>query len=193
MSRLSGTSGLGSTAWRSVEAGGLATADGPRSAIGRRHGRLKRRACAALAACVIVHGAAACDDTPAGGSLARQVLDAVNQLRSSRGLSRLDDDAALQAIACSHSRALAASGSLSHEGFDARFDHSGRERCVENLAAGYRDAASLLRAWQASPPHAHNLAVPGVSRAGVAVSTGQRGATRGGVVVLFACSAALAP
>lgn len=111
--------------------------------------------------------------------LADQVLAEVNRYRASQGLGLLEPDARLQAIAAEHSAALARQGRLSHGGFQQRFQRSGAQLCVENLAAGSADAVALVAAWRASPEHHRNLLEPGVR----AVGLGQAGP----VVSLLAC------
>ena len=111
--------------------------------------------------------------------LADQVLAEVNRYRAGQGLGLLQPDARLQAIAAEHSTALARQGRLSHGGFQQRFDRSGAQLCVENLAAGMLDAVAVVAAWRASPEHHRNLLEPGVH----AVGLGQAGP----VVSLLAC------
>jgi len=121
--------------------------------------------------------------TPAQASeapdLATAVLAEVNLYRTSQGLVPLAADARLQAIAQTHSQAMAQQGRLSHGGFQQRFDRSGARLCVENLAAGTLQPARVVAAWRRSPEHHRNLLEPRVQVAGVAAT--------GSVVSLLAC------
>lgn len=102
----------------------------------------------------------------------REVLVLVNLQREAAGLAPWRPDAALARIAAERSLELAQAGTLSHGGFEAAFARSGRPACVENLALGLRQPATLVAAWQASPAHRRNLVAPGLSDAGVALVAG---------------------
>ncbi len=124
--------------------------------------------------------AAACAASTAGADpLGDQVLAEVNRYRANLGLPSLQADARLQAIAGAHSDRMARQGRLSHAGFAQRFEHSGAQLCVENLAAGSVDAAAVVAAWHASPEHRRNLQQPDVR----AVGLGRTGP----VISLLAC------
>lgn len=110
---------------------------------------------------------------------ALQVLALINAQRTPLGLPAWQVDPALTAIAKDHSRALAAQGQLSHDGFAQRFARADRDICVENLAAGMLRPEALVAAWRASPAHQRNLVAPKVHYAGVGQSNGY--------VALLAC------
>lgn len=114
-----------------------------------------------------------------GADFARQVLALINAQRTPLGLPAWQHDPALAAIASEHSRALAAQGRLSHDGFAQRFARADRGTCVENLAAGLRRPEALVAAWQTSPAHQRNLVAPAVHHAGIGLFNG--------FVVIFAC------
>lgn len=103
---------------------------------------------------------------------ADEVLQRVNQLREPLGLSRLQAAPTLTQIAAARSQEMAQAGRLSHAGFSAAFEASGRPACVENLAFGYRQPAALVAAWQASASHQRNLVAPGLQQAGVVLQAG---------------------
>ena len=109
----------------------------------------------------------------------QQVLALINRRRTPLGLPALRADPALTAIASAHSRALAALGRLSHDGFAQRFARADRDACVENLAAGRLRPEALVAAWWASPAHQGNLLAPAVRYAGIGQFNGY--------VALFAC------
>ena len=96
-----------------------------------------------------------------------RLLTLVNDYRVGLGLSPLQDDPALAAIARAHSSQMAARGQISHEGFERRHRQAGGQVCLENLAAGYRRVDPLLASWQLSPGHDRNLRDPRVSHAGI--------------------------
>ena len=117
--------------------------------------------------------------TAPGPDFAQQVLALINAQRAPLGLRAWQPDPALSAIASEHSRALAAQGRLSHDGFAQRFARADRGTCVENLAAGLRRPEALVAAWQTSPAHQRNLVAPAVHHAGIGQFNG--------FVVIFAC------
>lgn len=108
-----------------------------------------------------------------------RVLQAINQARQAQGLGVLQASADLQAIAQDHSRAMAAQGRLTHAGFQARFDRTTSDLCVENVASGTTRPATLVAAWQRAPQHRRNLYEPRLRWAGLAGVDG--------FVTLFAC------
>ena len=116
-------------------------------------------------------------DVPAG--FAQQVLALINAQREPLGLTALQPAADLDNIAAQHSRAMAASGRLSHDGFAQRFLRTSGQTCVENLATGLRQPDALVAAWWASPVHQRNLVAPRLQRAGLA--------SVAGYVTFFAC------
>lgn len=139
----------------------------------RRPSRLPRLPVAAALALVWAAAAAADDDWPL------RVLGAVNQARLQQGQPELRWSPELQAIAQTHSDAMAARARLSHEGFQARLESTTSLLCVENLAAGTTSPATLVAAWNQAPQHRRNLYEPRVRHAGIAQA--------GGYVTLFAC------
>jgi uncharacterized protein YkwD len=108
-----------------------------------------------------------------------RVLRAVNDARHQQGLQALSLAPDLQRIAQGHSDDMAARRRLSHEGFQARFDQTSSDLCVENVAGGTIIPATLVAAWTQAPQHRRNLFEPRVRRAGIAVSEVY--------VTLFAC------
>lgn len=121
--------------------------------------------------------AAPASATPQAFSL--RVLEVINARRERLGLGRLDPDSRLERIADDHNREMAAAGRLSHAGFDERFGRTTSLLCVEDLAAGFADASTLVQAWTESPAHRRNLDEPRLQRAGVAFFEGY--------VTYFAC------
>jgi uncharacterized protein YkwD len=102
-----------------------------------------------------------------------QVLDAVNQLRRSHGLSALRLSPALSQAALGHSQSMAKRGFFGHKGYDGsafwqRIKPTYRPRPTaywgvgENLiwAAPQLSAQDAIDDWMASPPHRKNLLTP---------------------------------
>lgn len=112
--------------------------------------------------------------------LVERVLAVVNDYRSQQGLSLLQPDESLAMLADGHSRTMAQRRQLTHAGFDDRFDRANRALCVENLAVNYRQAETLLGAWQASPTHLANLLEPRVRLVGIGLVDGY--------LTMFACT-----
>ena len=89
--------------------------------------------------------------------------DLLNAYRAERGLNALRSDSRLKVAAASHARDLAALGRLSHRGSDGsdhtrRAERAGYGRYVaENVAAGQKSPAEVMRAWLGSPRHRANL------------------------------------
>ena len=139
----------------------------PAASLSPTERRQRRWAAALVWVCVATNTASA-----APPELSAQLLLAVNDYRQQQGLTALQPDAALSALAQDHSALMAAQRQLSHAGFNSRFERSGRRLCVENLAFNHRQAASLLAAWQRSPEHHANLLQPQVQRVGIALVDG---------------------
>jgi uncharacterized protein YkwD len=109
----------------------------------------------------------------------QRALQAVNDARLSQGLWALTAAPELQAIAQDHSVSMAATRRLTHAGFQARFDRTSSDLCVENVAAGTQQPAVLVAAWERAPQHRRNLFERRIRRAGIAAVNGY--------VTLFAC------
>lgn len=122
-------------------------------------------------------------DAAAAGSLAEEVLVAINDYRLENGLHAWAPKRELELIALEHSRRMASANRPSHEGFQHRFAISGADLCVENIAAGYVSGQAMLAAWRRSPNHDRNLLDPRVTHAGVS--------TVGRFVTVLACAHAL--
>jgi uncharacterized protein YkwD len=113
-------------------------------------------------------------------SYAERVLAVVNDYRERQGLMPLQPSAALERIALPHSLAMAAAGRASHGSFNERFERSGSELCVENIAAGRGRPEQVVAGWRGSPEHDRNLLEPRVRWVGVASVEGY--------TTLFACT-----
>jgi serralysin len=107
----------------------------------------------------------------------RSLLSAVNEVRSSRGLSPLRVDPALAQVARSYSATLIRTDVFTHGDMAGRLVRSGARgpRFGENLAWGvgsYATARYIVRSWMASPGHRANLLRPGWNRIGLGALKG---------------------
>lgn len=110
---------------------------------------------------------------------AEQLVDLINRLRADEGLPPLRWAGELRALAAAHSQKMARRDAISHEGFAQRFATTASRLCVENVGARFRDPASQLDGWRASPLHQRNLLDPEIRRVGIANTRGY--------VTYFAC------
>ncbi len=102
----------------------------------------------------------------------------INTYRAGQGLAALRLDPRLSAAAAAHARAMAATGTLSHDigvSYAVRMQRLGLATASENLGYGYASVTEAVAAWRASPAHDANLRKPALTRMGVA-----RAASRGG-------------
>ena len=107
-----------------------------------------------------------------------QILALVNNVRTARGLVPMRLNASLNTAAQTHSAAQAASGTIFHVAPDGsnpgdRIATTGYRFSTwgENVAAGYRTAATVMDAWMSSPGHCRNILNPGLTELGVGYVT----------------------
>ena len=110
---------------------------------------------------------------------AARVLQALNAYRAEKGLHPLQPAPALVTLAAGHSADMAARRRPSHDGFAQRFERTGAELCVENVAQGFRIPEQVLVGWQRVATHHRNVLEPRVRYVGLA--------NEGLYVTLFAC------
>ena len=106
-----------------------------------------------------------------------QVLNALNEFRQANGRSALRLDRQLNAAAQAHSDDMASRRVMSHSGANgsqpadrvtaAGYDWS---RVAENVAAGQRSAAEVVKAWANSPGHRANM-LSDVTDVGIGVNS----------------------
>jgi uncharacterized protein YkwD len=100
------------------------------------------------------------DPTPTPGPITTAAMvSAINQVRASHGLGGLVESPALSAQSLAHSREMAASGSLDHDGFAARI-----AAVFPNTAAGenveentFATAADCANQWMQDAAHQANM------------------------------------
>jgi uncharacterized protein YkwD len=109
-------------------------------------------------------------------------LAAVNAFRAENGLNALVLDARLSRAAAMQSKTQAGRSSIGHYGSDGstpmvRAGRAGYPAKIasENVAAGQKSFADVLRFWQESSGHRTNLLRPNVTACGVAMAKNKNG------------------
>ena len=105
-----------------------------------------------------------------------ELLKLINAARTTSALAALSPDARLVAAAQEHATRMAAVGVLAHQGIlDGtpwrRASNAGYQptEVAENIAEGFPNAAAVVSAWLADPPHRVNILGPS-SNFGAAVA-----------------------
>lgn len=101
---------------------------------------------------------------------------AINRYRASKGVQPLTLNARLTEAARRHSADLARLDRISHKGSDGsnpwnRVEKAGYapKLAAENVGAGQRSLAEVIRGWQESKGHDHNLLLPDATQMGIAL------------------------
>jgi uncharacterized protein YkwD len=95
----------------------------------------------------------------------------ISAYRRAHGLSGVQADSKLSAVALQQAQAMAASGTISHSAagsFSSRVAGLRKSRAAENIAAGFLSFAETLKQWEDSAGHRANLLMPGAKKVGVA-------------------------
>ena len=95
----------------------------------------------------------------------------ISAYRRAHGLPAVKSDARLAAAALKQARAMAESGSVSHNAagnFAMRVAPLRKSRAAENIGAGFLSFAEMLKQWEDSRGHRENLLMAGARRVGVA-------------------------
>ena len=93
------------------------------------------------------------------------------EIKRSRGLSSVQTDSRLNAVALQQARAMASSGTISHTvggSFSSRVAGLRKSKAAENIAAGFKSFTETLKQWEDSPGHRENLLMAGARKVGVA-------------------------
>jgi uncharacterized protein YkwD len=96
---------------------------------------------------------------------------AISAYRRAHGLAAVRSDSRLSAVALKQARAMASSGTVSHNAggiFATRVAPLRKSRAAENIGAGFISFAEMLKQWEASAGHRENLLMAGARRVGVA-------------------------
>jgi uncharacterized protein YkwD len=95
----------------------------------------------------------------------------ISAYRRAHGLPAVKSDGRLAAVALKQARAMAASGSVSHNAagnFAIRVAPLRKSRAAENIGAGFLSFSEMLKQWENSTGHRENLLMAGARRVGVA-------------------------
>jgi uncharacterized protein YkwD len=104
-------------------------------------------------------------------ALAGDYASQISAYRRAHGLSPVQADSKLSAVALKQAQAMAASGTISHSAagsFSSRVAALRKSRAAENIAAGFLSFAETLKQWEDSAGHRANLLMPGARKVGVA-------------------------
>jgi uncharacterized protein YkwD len=104
-------------------------------------------------------------------AIASDYASQISAYRRAHGLSAVQADSKLSAVALRQAQAMAASGSISHSAagsFSSRVAPLRKSRAAENIAAGFLSFAETLKQWEDSSGHRANLLMPGAKKVGVA-------------------------
>jgi len=96
------------------------------------------------------------EDVENNHELVQDVLEVVNEYRSSIGLSSLSEHQTSEELALSHSAYMVEQNRASHDFFFQRSDYlrdNGAQLVTENVAFGFQSAQSALQGWLESPSH----------------------------------------
>jgi uncharacterized protein YkwD len=112
----------------------------------------------------------------------QKALAEVNAFRAKNKLGALVLDVRLSQAAAAQSKTQAARSWIGHYGSDGSGPKARAERAgfhgkivAENVASGDKSFTDALRAWEDSSGHRHNLLLPDVSAAGVAMAKNKDG------------------
>jgi uncharacterized protein YkwD len=96
--------------------------------------------------------------------------ETLNSFRHAHGLKALQRSGALQAMALSHARSMAARGTMDHSGFYTERGRAGAR--AENVAAGCASESCAIALWAGSAGHRQNMLLADVHKFGLASSRG---------------------
>ncbi len=99
----------------------------------------------------------------------------INAFRARNGLGPIRVNSLLNGLATSQARAMARANQMSHGvggSFRRRLSASGYDARTagENIAAGQKNFAAVLAAWQNSPPHRHTLLLRDAKEMGIGIA-----------------------
>ena len=116
---------------------------------------------------------------PVPASYESALLASINDYRRANNLGILQTDAILTGLAQDHSEYMIDQGTLSHDGFNDRFDNSERNLCVENVGWNYKTGQAQFEGWRTSSGHNKNMLNNQITAIGLA--------RVGAYVTMFAC------
>ncbi|KJD34454.1 Allergen V5/Tpx-1 family protein [Tamlana nanhaiensis] len=90
-----------------------------------------------------------------------EILNLINNHRTSIGLTPLNDLDVVKSVAYSHTDYMVVNDEVSHANFYTRSNylkqHAGATKVTENVAYGYSSAEAVVKAWLRSESHKENL------------------------------------
>lgn len=101
----------------------------------------------------------------------------ISAYRRAHGLSSVQSDAKLNAVALYQARAMAANGVVSHTvggSFVTRIANLRKRLAAENIAAGFASFAETMKQWENSAGHRQNLLMVGARKVGIASAVNRR-------------------
>ena len=107
----------------------------------------------------------------AASATAADYAGAISAYRRAHGLSAVQSDARLGAVALKQAQAMASTGTVSHSAggsFTTRVAPLRKSKAAENIGAGFLTFAEMLKQWEDSTGHRDNLLMAGARRVGVA-------------------------
>ncbi len=102
-----------------------------------------------------------------------QTATSLNGFRATHGLSQLQTDSNLTALASEHSADMARRDSLDHDGFMTH--RAPRGARAENVAYGCKDSPCVIQQWVDSSGHRKNMLIPSLTRYGLGSATSPSG------------------
>jgi uncharacterized protein YkwD len=103
--------------------------------------------------------------------LAADYASAISAYRRAHGLPAVRLDSRLNAVALKQASVMASTGTVSHSAggnFPARIAGLRKSLAGENIGAGFRSFAEMLKQWEDSAGHRENLLMVGARKIGVA-------------------------
>lgn len=99
--------------------------------------------------------------TPTPKAIELEILNLINDHRSSLGLSPLGDMKVVKSVAYTHTDYMVDKNVVSHDNFFKRStylkENAGAQKVSENVAYGYTSAQSVVNAWIKSEGHKANI------------------------------------
>ena len=106
--------------------------------------------------------------TAAAGQFEDELLVLINRYRSTKKLKALVSTPLYIDLAREHSRFMLEQQSMSHDGFEERFNRvSDARSCVENVGWNHETPKSLFDGWRKSPGHNRNMLERKINKAGI--------------------------
>lgn len=94
-------------------------------------------------------------------SIEKDILNLINDYRTSNGLSKLNELSIITSQTSSHTEYMISKNRASHDNFYQRRDYlvknAKANRVGENVAYGYTNAKSVVKAWLKSEGHRKNI------------------------------------